>query len=161
MQIYKNNNPLLTYDLLINNATQSADSSRNNDQLYPKSNGLSNGNYVVVWASDDAGDGEMNIYGKIIDNNGNLVSSKLSINSTTTRSQNFPVVIGLDEDDPNVPGGFVVVFLTELSTNNNNFVVKFRVFNANGTAYGSEVSVTTTSDASVSVFQMDYYQLIL
>lgn len=150
MQIYKNNNPLLTYDLLINNATQSADSSRNNDQLYPKVAGLSNGNYVVVWASDDAGDGEMNIYGKIIDNNGNLVSSKLSINSTTTRSQNFPVVIGLDEDDPNVPGGFVVAFLTELSTNNNNFVVKFRVFNANGTAYGSEVSVTTTSDASVS-----------
>lgn len=150
MQIYKNNSPLLGYDLLINNATQGADSSRNNDQLYPKVAGLSNGNYIVVWASDDAGDGEMNIYGKIIDNSGNLVSSKLSINSTTTRSQNFPVVIGLDSDDAHAPGGFVVAFLTELSTNNNTFVVKFRVFKSDGTAFGSEVSVTSTSDASVS-----------
>lgn len=150
MQIYKNNSPILTYDLLINNETQGSDSTRNNDQLYPKIAGLTNGNYVVVWASNDANDGEMNIYGKIIDNNGNLTTNKLSINSTTTRSQNFPVVTALDENDPFAPGGFVVAFLTELSTNNNIFTVKFRVFNSDGTAAGSEVNVTTTSDASVS-----------
>ena len=102
MQIFKNNTALLAYDLLINNETQGSDSTRNNDQLYPKVAGLTNGNYVVVWASDDANDGEMNIYGKIVDNSGNLVSSKLSINSTTTRSQNFPVVCGLDANDPHV-----------------------------------------------------------
>lgn len=150
MQIFKNNTALLAYDLLINNETQSGDSSRNNDQLYPKTASLTNGNYVVVWASNDANDGEMNIYGKIVDNSGNLVSSKLSINSTTTRSQNFPVVCALDSKDPHAPGGFVVAFLTELSTDINTFVVKFRVFNSDGTAAGSEVEVTTTTDASVS-----------
>ena len=133
MQIFKNNTSLLAYDLLINNETQGSDSTRNNDQLYPKVAGLTNGNYVVVWPSNDANDGEMNIYGKIVDNSGNLVTSKLSINSTTTRSQNFPVVCGLDAKDPHAPGGFVVAFLTELATNINTFVVKFRVFNADGT----------------------------
>ena len=92
----------------------------------------------------------MNIYGKIVDNNGNLVSSKLSINSTTTSSQNFPVVTALDENDTHAPGGFVVAFLSELSTNNNTFLVKFRVFNSDGTAAGAEVDVTSTNDASVS-----------
>jgi len=150
MQIYQNNSPILFYDLLLNNESSGTDTTRNNDQLYPKIAGLTNGNYVVVWASNDANDGEMNIYGKIIDNSGNLVTSKLSINSTTTRSQNFPVVAALSDSDSTASGGFVVAFLSELSTDNNTFIVKFRVFNSDGTAVGNEVNVTTTDDASVS-----------
>tara|TARA_B100000575_G_scaffold84246_1_gene66437 strand:- start:618 stop:6194 length:5577 start_codon:yes stop_codon:yes gene_type:complete len=149
-QIYQNNSPIVNYDILINNTAQSGDSTRNNNQLYPAAVGLTNGNYVIVWASDDTGDGNMNIYFKIIDNNGNLLISKTQANTTTTRSQNFPAIAALSDNDPNSAGGFVIGFLSEMSTDDNRFTVKFRVFNSNGSAYGSEVNVTTTSDASIS-----------
>lgn len=142
-QIYKNNSPLQAYDIIINTST-------NYDQLYPRVAGLANGNYIIVWASDVANDGNMDIYGQIVDNNGNMVGSNFIVNTTTARSQNFPFVAALSKDDPTAPNGFVVAFMTELSTDDNKFTINFRVFNSSGTGINSDVAVTTTSDANVS-----------
>lgn len=146
-QIYQNGSPISSTDIVVNNG----DTDQSRTQLYPRATGLTNGSYVVVWGSDDSSDGldNYNIYAKIVDVNGNI-GDIISVNTTTTLSQNFPYVASLSSRDPYVPGGFVVVFMNEFSTDDNRYNIVFRVFTADGTAYGNEVFVTSAGDIADS-----------
>lgn len=153
-QIYQNGIAIYSSDIIINNG----DTDQSRTQLYPRAVGLANGSYVVVWGSDDTSDGanNYNIYGKIVDSNGNvgsLINGGNPVNETTDRSQNFPYVAALSDRDPHVPGGFVVAFMNEFSSDDDRYNIVFRVFQADGTAYGSQVLVTSSgaiADSSIS-----------
>lgn len=149
-QIYQNGSPISSNDIVVNNG----DTDQSRTQLYPRAIGLTNGSYVVAWASDDSSDSDhnYNIYSKIVNVNGNI-GDIISVNTTTTFSQNFPYVAALSARDSYVPGGFVVVFMNEFSTDDNRYNIVFRVFTADGTAYGNEVFVTSEgniADSSIS-----------
>lgn len=142
-QIYKNGSPLQAYDIAISTTFTSY------EQVYPRAAGLTNGNYIVVWSADINNDNQNNIYGQIIDNNGNLVGSRISID-TNIRSQNFPSVTALSSSDPTAPGGFVVGYMTELSSDDDRFTINFRVFDYEGTPINTPVLVTEPGDTGNS-----------
>jgi hypothetical protein len=109
-------------------------------QKYPRGCGLTNGNYMVVWESDDAGTGDTNIYYQIISRLGNLVSAETRVNSSTSNSQKYPYPTGIKSDDDNYAGGAVVVFMSEYATDV--FDIKYTLYNSSLTVVNSDVSVT-------------------
>lgn len=142
-QIYKNGSALQSYDIAISTTFTAY------EQMYPRAAGLTNGNYIVVWCADISDDNQYNVYGQIIDNNGNLVGSRIDID-TGARAQIFPYVAALSDDDSTASGGFVVTYMTELSTDDDRYSINFQVFTSSGTAVGSSVAVTSAGSASNS-----------
>ncbi len=122
-------------EFLINTITSS-------NQKYPIACGLSNGNYVVTWSSNQA-DGGTNIdcyFQRLGPNGTNLLGAETKVNTVTSLSQSYPFVCGLDSNDPTVPGGFVVSYVSEYQTNFSN--IKFQVFTSEGINSGSEITVS-------------------
>ena len=52
----------------------------------------------------------------------------------SARSQNFPAVAALSDNDPTAPGGFVVGYMTETSNDDDRFTINFRVYDSSGSA---------------------------
>lgn len=126
---------LKDFDIEVNQSTSY-------NQKYPKVTSLSDGDYVVVWESDDSNTGNSNIYAQKVTRLGNLSGSEVQINSATTYSQNYPTIAGLASDDDTVPGGFVVSFMSEYD-DDGAYDIKYRIFTSDMEAYnGSDVSVT-------------------
>jgi hypothetical protein len=124
------------FDLEINQSTSY-------NQKYPTASSLSNGDYIVVWESDDSNTGNSNVYAQKVTRLGNLSGAETQINSTTTYSQNYPVVAGLSADDATVSGGFVVAFMSEYD-DDGAFDIKYRIFTSAMVAHNSvDVSVTS------------------
>ncbi len=122
-------------EFLINTVTSS-------NQKYPIASGLTNGNYVVTWSSNQA-DGGTNIdcYCQRLGPNGTaLLGEETKVNTVTSLSQSYPYVANLDASEPNAPGGFVISYISEYQSNF--FNVNFQVFTVNGVKYGSEVVVS-------------------
>lgn len=142
-QIYKNGTAIQSYDIAISTTFTAY------EQLYPRAAGLTNGNYIVVWCADIADDDQYNVYGQIIDNNGNLVGSRIDID-TSARGQIFPYVTALSDNDSTAAGGFVVTYMTELSTDDDRYSINFRVYTSSGTAVNSAVAVTSAGSAANS-----------
>ena len=142
-QIYKNGTALQAYDIAISTTFTAY------EQMYPRVAGLTNGNYIVVWCADISDDNQYNVYGQLIDNNGNLVGSRIDID-TSARAQVFPYVAALSDDDSSASGGFVVTYMTELSTDDDRYSINFRVYTSAGTALNSAVAVTSVGSVSNS-----------
>lgn len=139
-QIYKNGTALQAYDIAISTTFTAY------EQMYPRVAGLTNGNYIVVWCADISDDNQYNVYGQLIDNNGNLVGSRINID-TSARAQVFPYVAALSDDDSSASGGFVVAYMTELSTDDDRYSINYRVYNSSGTAINNSVAVTSVGSA--------------
>ena len=142
-QIYKNGSALQSYDIAISTTFTAY------EQLYPRVAGLTNGNYIVVWCADISDDNQYNVYGQIIDNNGNLVGSRIDID-TSVRAQVFPYVSALSDNDSTARGGFVVTYMTELTSDDDRYSINFRVYNSSGTAINSSVAVTSVGSVANS-----------
>jgi hypothetical protein len=142
-QIYKNGIALQSYDIAISTTFTAY------EQMYPRVAGLTNGNYIVVWCADISDNNQYNVYGQIIDNNGNLVGSRIDID-TSSRAQVFPYVAALSDNDSTASGGFVVTYMTELTTDDDRYSINFQVYTSSGISVNGAVAVTSAGSASNS-----------
>ena len=107
-----------------------------------------NGNFVVVWASDNypsSQDGSMSgVFGQRFNSSGAKVGSEFAVNTYTTGSQASPSV-GMDGD-----GNFTVVWASDGQDGSKSGVFGQR-FNSSGARLGSEfqVNTDTTGDQKV------------
>ncbi len=152
-QIYTNNIAILETDIVIESTT--------GNQLYPRATGLDGGNFLVVWASDDAANGNYNIYGRIISAGGVLQGARFRVNSANNGySHIYPYPFALSATDNTVPSGFGVVFLNEYVSNNTNatpitdnnrYNIQYRLFNSNASPYGVDVDITDSTGNSITM----------
>jgi len=124
------------------------------DQWLPSITSLSNGGFVVVWASGcepgwdlpcsaTAQDGsKFGVYGQRFDSNGNKVGSEFRVNTWTTDDQWLPSITSLSN------GGFVVVWSGAGQADGDG--VYGQRFDANGNKVGSEFRVNTWTTGNQS-----------
>ena len=121
------------------NADRSAASSEflvneltNDDQTRPSMTALANGNFLVVWASDDPQQGDdssSGVKGRIFDSTGAEVVSEFLVNEFTNSSQTSPAVATL------IDGRFIVTWSSSdpEQGDGDGWAIKARIFNADGT----------------------------
>jgi hypothetical protein len=140
-QIYNETNEdgsraLKDFDIEINQTTTY-------NQKFPSVCSLTTGDYIITWESDDSNTGNSNIYAQKITRLGNVSGNEIQVNNTTTYSQNYPIITALSENDNNIPGGFVVAFMSEYD-DDGAYDIKYRTFNSSMEAQDSnDVSVTS------------------
>ena len=104
---------------------------------------LADGRFVVTWESGDAGDTSGTcIRARIYDGDGSPAGNDFIVNTTETNSQMNPVVTSLAD------GRFVVTWLSLDPGDGSGSCIRARLYNANGSAAGSDfiVNSTTTMD---------------
>ncbi|MEN0049100.1 MAG: T9SS type A sorting domain-containing protein [Bacteroidota bacterium] len=108
------------------------------DQKDPSVAMDSDGDFVVVWESENDGQIEISneVYGQRYNSDGTPNGGEFQVNTFTTRDQNDPVV-AMDSD-----GNFVVVWESYGQIGNYNEVYAQR-YNSNGTPNGGEFRVNT------------------
>ena len=98
-----------------------------------------NGDYVVIWTSSTQDpDGSSGIYAQLFNADGTTNGGEFRVNSYTTGTQQ---VTSVDMDDS---GNFVVTWAS-LNQDGSNYGVFAQLYDANGTAYGPEFQVNTTT----------------
>lgn len=115
--------------------------------LSSATSGLSNGGFVVTWASTDpAHDGDQSaVKAQIFDNTGALVGSEFVVNTEATGNQARSTVTGLED------GNFVVAWRTEdTSQDGFSFALKAQLFNNLGAPVGTEFLVNSESNRAQS-----------
>jgi hypothetical protein len=106
------------------------------EQENPSITSLSNGEFVVVWQSNDQDGSYYGVYGQRFDSNGNKVGSEFQVNTWMTNDQEYPSITSLSN------GGFVVVW--ESYGQDGSFLgVYGQRFDSNGNKVGSEFQVNT------------------
>ena len=95
------------------------------------------GGYVVTW-QEDAGGGDHNIYGQLMDDSGQAVGGEFLISANTALDQTTPSIAGLDD------GGFVVAW-TAKDNDGTGLNVYARHFDADGQPMGVEERVNTVT----------------
>ena len=115
-------------------------------QYQPTLTGLANGRFVVAWTdlSQTAGDTSATaIRAQVFNADGTLAGAEFVVNTTTLSNQFDPTITALAD------GRFVVAWTDQSATgvDTDGWAVKAQVFNADGSASGSEflVNSTTTS----------------
>lgn len=139
-QIYHNNVPISTYDIIIKSSPDSLSNAR--------CAGLYNGNYIIVWSEYDSINSKYNIKGQIIrDSDGSLINT-IDINPDLPYSRRYPYVIGLPSNDTYNPNGFVVGYMTAVNDNvDPQYTISVRVFNSSGVATTpGEIQITQILD---------------
>ena len=127
---------LNSFDLEIN-ATSSY------SQKYPRAAGLEDGNYVVAWSSNHSSSGSnIDVYFQKVTRTGNLSGGETRANTATVNSQTYPDVAAITSNDPTIPGGFVVGYMSEYSSGSGVYDVKYQKYTSASVAYGSEITVT-------------------
>jgi hypothetical protein len=97
-----------------------------------------NGNYVVVWEGNGAGD-SYGVFAQRFLADGTPSGGEFRVNAATADNQVGPVV-AMDH-----AGDFAVAWSTRVSAVGGNLVVYARVFNADGTARTGDIQVTAAS----------------
>ena len=113
-----------------------------NGQAEPSVTGLAGGGFVVTWRDDSHTGGDRSgaaIRGQMFDASGTAVGSEFLVNTTTTNGQAEPSVTGL------AGGGFVVTWSDDSRTggDTSGLAIRGQMFDASGTAVGSEFLVNT------------------
>jgi hypothetical protein len=113
-------------------------------QKYPRVASLVNGSYVVVWSSNHESSGtNIDIYFQVVTRTGNLSGGETKVNTTTFNTQTYPAVASISSNDANIPGGFVICYMSEYSSQSNVYDIMYQQYNSAGIAYGSEVTITS------------------
>ena len=109
-----------------------------------------NGNYVVVWSSNQNGNG-WDIYARRFDASGNALGGEFLVNSEQTTGDQMYATVAMNAD-----GSFVVTW-TDLNGVGGSADVYAKLYNADGSAKGGEflVNTTTTGDQMYSSVAMD------
>ncbi len=117
-----------------------------NNQRTPDVTGLSDGGYVITWASWAQDNSGFGVYAQRFDANGATVGGEFQVSSYTFGSQVFPEVTAL----PN--GGFVVTWTSE-GQDSSGPGVYGQIYDANGAAVGAEFQINTTEFGRQAVSQ--------
>lgn len=115
------------------------------DQLYPITTALANGNFVIAYrTNDETKDGDGSAVGyTILDPTGAVVLSASVANANNTSSQSPQGIFALED------GRFVIAWATgDETADGNGSAVMARIFNANGTAYSDEFLVNKNATGS-------------
>lgn len=135
---YTDGNRAVTSEITINTSTLY-------NQQYPRATGLEKSdqgyNYVVVWTSNHNLSTNIDSYCQVVTGNGSLLYNEIRVNTITSLNQTYPDVSSISLNDPHIPGGFVIGYISEAT--NNFYNIKFQLFTFNSTKYGSETTVTS------------------
>ena len=110
---------------------------------------LSDGRFVVTWQDSAQTGGDTTGYAiraQIFDANGAASGAEFRVNTTTVGNQMQPTITGLSN------GRFVVTWQDNSATgaDTSNFAIRAQIYNANGTTFGAEFLVnTTTTNAQI------------
>src|SRR5690606_21451274 len=105
-------------------------------QLNPYVTTLSNGNFIIVWQSEQTNGGFTMICRQLFDKEGNKINGEFIVNSQTSLFQHYPTAASL----PN--GNFVVVWGSYLGINlEAAYDVKGQIFKNDGEKLGKEFQV--------------------
>ena len=112
----------------------------------PQVAALNDGKYLIVYQSDQDSDGSDGIFGRIYGPDGTVESSKLHLNTMTTKTQGSPKVDAF-------PDGSFVVLWTSHGQDGSDAGVFGRTFGSDGVALGDEfkANVHTANDQSGGV----------
>ena len=142
-QIYHNNIPIRTFDMLIINSTTSIANAR--------CAGLYNGNYIIVWDQYDEDTSNYNIYGQLIGDDGSLINNNIKINPDSPLpplspfSRRYPFVAGLPSNDTYNPNGFVVGYMCATSIlEDPQYTISVRLFSITSTTINNNIITTVT-----------------
>ena len=97
--------------------------------------GLSDGGFVVAWASYGEDGGALGVIGQRFDADGQRLGNSFVINSFTDNSQDLPALAALSN------GGFVAVWASYRQGDSMTWSLRSQMFDANGVAVGAEWAV--------------------
>ncbi|MFG5384454.1 tandem-95 repeat protein, partial [Yoonia sp. R2-816] len=115
----------------------------NDDQMRPSVMALTNGHFVVTWASNDGqqGDADWAIKARIFDENGVEIVSEFLVNEFTDGRQGLPSVTALAD------GQFAVSWESfDQQQGDTDLAIKARIFDATGSEIVSEFLVNEATD---------------
>ncbi|MDB2656631.1 T9SS type A sorting domain-containing protein [Crocinitomicaceae bacterium] len=142
-EIYNADHTVRVSEFLVNTSDQTA------DQRYPAVAMDVNGNFIVAWQSneDDAtSDREWDVYRKLYDIDGNVVSARLRANSTTTRNQMRPAV-AINENY------ILVGWMSQFGVDD--YTIRMRTYNASGAALMSPITIDDETADHVAHLDID------
>ena len=113
------------------------------DQVQPRAEGLSNGNFVLMWTENTGRDGSgSGVYAQVYQNDGTLVGGAIQINEEVSSTQNQPEATDLGG------GRFLVVWTSQTSGtagDGSSNGIFGRVFDASGAPEAVEFQINTTT----------------
>ena len=140
MQVFDSDGDRVVSETVVNTNTYE-------DQWLPSVAALSDGGYIVVWASCSSifpefsqGDESYGIFSQRFDANGVPVGEQTHVNTTTVSVQKHPFVTALDT------GGFIVLWEHDVNVcDYGSPVIYAQRYNSAGEAVGSETQINTSS----------------
>lgn len=108
------------------------------DQNESSSAGLTNGNVIVTWTSENQDGSGSGVFGKIITADGQTVVQDFQINTTTTNDQSSSSVTSLSS------GGFVVAWQSQ-NQDGSGLGIYMQQFSSTGARIGGETLVNDTT----------------
>ena len=116
------------------------------DQIQPRVDGLSNGNFVVLWTETNSRDGSnQGVFGQIYQNDGSKVGSAFQVNEETNANQNSAQIVDLGG------GRFMTVWASDTSApagDGSGTGIFGRTFDANGVPEAGEFQINFTTSST-------------
>ena len=112
-----------------------------NDQYDPSVTALSNGGFVVAWASSGQDSDGLGVYAQRYDADGTALGGEFLVNTTTADDQEAPSVTALTD------GGFVVTWESN-NQDGQTWGIYGQRYDADGMAQGTEFQINQTTDDS-------------
>lgn len=107
-------------------------------QEHPSITAMSDGRFIAMWNSDDAGDGDGNsIRARIFNTDGSAAGDDFVVNSTGVNNQYAPVATTLAD------GRFVAAWFSYDSGDGDSQCIRARIFNEDGSAAAPDFVVNT------------------
>jgi hypothetical protein len=118
------------------------DSGASSSQVNPVITSLAGGNVLLAWGSFNQADTNslQDVYAQMLSPSGSKVGPEFLVNQFTTYNQRTPAIAGLSD------GRFVVAWVSEQQRADLSVDIFARIFNADGTAAGSEFMVDATTN---------------
>jgi hypothetical protein len=115
-----------------------------NDQENASVHGLSNGGYIICWQANHEDIQKHNIYAKIYDAEGIVVSNEFKVSSETQMNHKSPRVIGLKE------GNFAIAWEVKSKSSKGTFIY-LKKYTNNGIELSTEVQVNENTSINVAL----------
>ncbi|MBU3916837.1 hypothetical protein KKA14_15000, partial [bacterium] len=107
------------------------------NQYSPVLTSLSDGSFVTAWINEDVNDGNLDIYARKYDEDGNALTSEYRVNAYTSYDQKAPKIVDLSD------GGYVVVWTSNTQDGQERGIYS-RVYDNTNATTGEDVLVNTT-----------------
>ncbi len=135
-------------EFVVNSATA-------NFQYQPAITTSPKGGFVVTWADGSATSGDTSgfaVRAQMFNNDGSISGTEFVVNTTTAAGQSRPTITALSAFTAAAPGLFVVAWTDDSASggDTSGSAIRAQLFNANGTMFGAEFLVNTTTASSQS-----------